>query len=200
MAAPFHIAISSFVSFFLLLTLSVLALSLYTFFKKIDENPQEKSKIIPSLPVDNTDNYDRNRTQQQKQEYPNESDPCINGDPNNKNGSDQEEKKRKKKRVKKKRPDSNFEEKKEKEEFVCVYPFTKSSSAIQRKIKLQYDQLVKSHESKGLTLAQVLLLLLQYFSVIYIFIFLHVLLDKANIVFELVGLYVFFLQNISLVL
>ncbi|CAA2974671.1 uncharacterized protein LOC111369550 [Olea europaea subsp. europaea] len=152
MAAPFHIAISSFVSFFLLPTLSVLALSLYTFFKKIGENPQEKSIKFPSLPVDNTDNYDRNRTQQLKQENPNESVPCINGDPYK--GSDQEEKKSRKKRVKKKGPDSNFEEKKEKEEFVCVYPVTKSSSAIQRKIKLQYDQLVKSHESKGLTLAQ----------------------------------------------
>ncbi|KAL2899537.1 tRNA(Ile)-lysidine synthase [Bienertia sinuspersici] len=42
-----------------------------------------------------------------------------------------------------------------KEELVCLYPFTSSSSATQRKIKQQYDQLVKSHESKGLTLAQV---------------------------------------------
>nr|AKM76878.1 AT1G17665-like protein [Pelargonium nanum] len=43
-----------------------------------------------------------------------------------------------------------------KEELVCLYPFTSSSSATQRKIKQQYDQLVKCHEStKGLTLAQV---------------------------------------------
>ncbi|KAJ8442936.1 hypothetical protein Cgig2_022302 [Carnegiea gigantea] len=42
-----------------------------------------------------------------------------------------------------------------KEELVCLYPFTSSSSATQRKIKRQYDQLVRSHESKGLTLAQV---------------------------------------------
>ncbi|KAK4361823.1 hypothetical protein RND71_017064 [Anisodus tanguticus] len=70
---------------------------------------------------------------------------------------------KKKKRVKKKRPDSNSEEEgkkdcgvvKEKEELVCLYPFTKSSSATQRKIKQHYDELVRSHESNGLTLAQV---------------------------------------------
>lgn len=78
-------------------------------------------------------------------------------------GSDCEEKKKKKKRAKKKRPDSKpeegggLEEKKEEaqEGLVCLYPFTTSSSATQRKIKQQYDQLVKSHESDGLTLAQV---------------------------------------------
>ncbi|KAL8139294.1 hypothetical protein V2J09_005315 [Rumex salicifolius] len=42
-----------------------------------------------------------------------------------------------------------------KEDFVCLYPFTSSSSATQRKIKQQYDQLVKSHDSKKLTLAEV---------------------------------------------
>ncbi|CAN4086936.1 unnamed protein product [Withania somnifera] len=75
----------------------------------------------------------------------------------------EKEKTKKKKRVKKKRPDSNNEEErkkdsgvvKEKEELVCLYPFTKSSSATQRKIKQNYDELVRSHESNGLTLAQV---------------------------------------------
>ncbi|XP_060205879.1 uncharacterized protein LOC132633463 [Lycium barbarum] len=88
-------------------------------------------------------------------------------DPNKiESGLDEEtvkEKVKKKKRVKKKRPDSNSEEEgkkdcgvvKEKEELVCLYPFTKSSSATQRKIKQHYDELVKSHESNGLTLAQV---------------------------------------------
>ncbi|EOY27098.1 F11A6.1 protein, putative [Theobroma cacao] len=42
-----------------------------------------------------------------------------------------------------------------KPELVCLYPFTSTSSATQRKIKQQYDQLVKCHENKGLTLAQV---------------------------------------------
>ena len=77
-------------------------------------------------------------------------------------------KKKKKKRAKKKRPSSpnlKGEERicekedlgaKEKQELVCLYPFTSSSSATQRKIKQHYDQLVKSHESDGLTLAQVL--------------------------------------------
>ncbi|KFK43951.1 hypothetical protein AALP_AA1G195800 [Arabis alpina] len=42
-----------------------------------------------------------------------------------------------------------------KPEFVCLYPFTSTSSATQRKIKQQYDQLVKCNSAKGLTLAQV---------------------------------------------
>ncbi|CAN1218092.1 hypothetical protein LINPERPRIM_LOCUS1228 [Linum perenne] len=42
-----------------------------------------------------------------------------------------------------------------KPELVCLYPFTSASSATQRKIKQQYDQLVKCNEKKGLTLAQV---------------------------------------------
>lgn len=81
-------------------------------------------------------------------------------------GSDCGEKKRKKKRSKKKRPDSKPEdagglgEKKEEEGLVCLYPFTTSSSATQRRIKQQYDQLVKCHESDGLTLAQVFSLFL----------------------------------------
>ncbi|CAI0462109.1 unnamed protein product [Linum tenue] len=40
-------------------------------------------------------------------------------------------------------------------ELVCLYPFTSASSATQRKIKLQYDQLVKCNEKRGLRLAQV---------------------------------------------
>ncbi|XP_010033785.2 uncharacterized protein LOC104423026 [Eucalyptus grandis] len=43
----------------------------------------------------------------------------------------------------------------EKPELICLYPFTSSSSATQRRIKQHYDELVKCHESKGLTLAQV---------------------------------------------
>ncbi|KAB5563873.1 hypothetical protein DKX38_003927 [Salix brachista] len=41
-----------------------------------------------------------------------------------------------------------------KPELVCLYPFTSTSSATQRKIKHQYDQLVKCNESNALTLAQ----------------------------------------------
>lgn len=66
-----------------------------------------------------------------------------------------EKKRKKKKRAKNKTPDSNEEEGKEKDVLVCLYPFTKSSSATQRKIKQQYDQLVKSHGSNGLTLDQI---------------------------------------------
>ncbi|KAE8674147.1 putative beta-galactosidase [Hibiscus syriacus] len=93
-------------------------------------------------------------------------------------GEDHKTKKKKKKRGKKKRLDSKREEengeercgfseddKKKREDsgrggrvkpdLVCLYPFTSTSSATQRKIKQQYDQLVKCHENKGLTLAQV---------------------------------------------
>nr|AKM76859.1 AT1G17665-like protein [Erodium texanum] len=80
--------------------------------------------------------------------------------------------KRKKKRAKKKRLNSQGEDgggggegggngsgldtgSRAKKQLVCLYPFTSSSSATQRKIKQQYDQLVKCHEAKGLTLAQV---------------------------------------------
>ncbi|KHG19207.1 1-aminocyclopropane-1-carboxylate synthase 3 [Gossypium arboreum] len=41
-----------------------------------------------------------------------------------------------------------------KPQLVCLYPFTSTSSATQRKIKQRYDQLVKCHGNKGLTLAQ----------------------------------------------
>nr|GMC51907.1 AT1G17665-like protein [Ipomoea batatas] len=71
------------------------------------------------------------------------------------------EKRKKKKRARKKRLDSNGEEdgvEKEKEELVCLYPFTTSSSATQRRIKQHYDELVRCHGSKAsstLKLAQV---------------------------------------------
>lgn len=84
-------------------------------------------------------------------------------------GTEEEEEekmsKKKKKRGKKKKPDpiecsEEARKKEKKEELVCLYPFTTSTSATQRKIKQQYDQLVKSHESNGLTLAQVHILFL----------------------------------------
>ncbi|XP_021754521.1 uncharacterized protein LOC110719845 [Chenopodium quinoa] len=81
-------------------------------------------------------------------------------------GEDEIERKKKKKRKGKKKKKQQLEnggEEREneglgllnKEKLVCLYPFTSSSSATQRKIKQQYDQLVKSQESKELTLAQV---------------------------------------------
>ncbi|KAF7814146.1 AT1G17665-like protein [Senna tora] len=78
-------------------------------------------------------------------------------------GEEQREKKKKRK-AKKKKMHSQAEDCDEhnkgldsglRREPVCLYPFTSSSSALQRKIKQQYDELVKSHESKKLTLAQV---------------------------------------------
>lgn len=92
------------------------------------------------------------------------------GDDDDDDDGDQEAKKKKKKkksrrRNKKKRAvhDSVIEGRggdstmlQEKQDFVGLYPFTSSSSATQRKIKQQYDELIKCHHhSKGLTLAQV---------------------------------------------
>ncbi|XP_077225563.1 uncharacterized protein LOC143858733 [Tasmannia lanceolata] len=42
-----------------------------------------------------------------------------------------------------------------KQGFDCLYPFTSSSSATQRKIKQHYDQIIKSNDAKALTVAQV---------------------------------------------
>ncbi|KAL5755719.1 hypothetical protein ACOSQ2_020465 [Xanthoceras sorbifolium] len=99
------------------------------------------------------------------------------GDGDGGSGGEDKRVKKKKKRAKKKRLDVKSEEDLEnkfgggaaaaaekeaasdlgrlKPELVCVYPFTSTGSATQRKIKQQYDQLVKCHESKGLTLDQV---------------------------------------------
>ncbi|XP_039064962.1 uncharacterized protein LOC120210265 isoform X3 [Hibiscus syriacus] len=101
----------------------------------------------------------------------------LDGEPCESGGEEQRTKKKKKKRGKKKRlnsksDDENGEERcsfseddkkmeesvrggRVKPDLVCLYPFTSTSSATQRKIKQQYDQLVKCHENKGLTLAQV---------------------------------------------
>ncbi|KAI3786169.1 hypothetical protein L1987_45301 [Smallanthus sonchifolius] len=90
----------------------------------------------------------------------NKSEPTAAGDEE----CEKKRKKKKKKRGKKKRSDSLVEKEeliegigkeRENQDLVCLYPFTSSSSATQRKIKQQYDQLVKSHESNGLTLLQV---------------------------------------------
>lgn len=169
--------------FFLFLTFSVLIFTLYAILKKISHinggTKEEESIEIQSFPL----NDDEKIAQKQKQEEGLGLDPDnlarsllleilpssspkwetlfsktedFDDDPGEKSESGQEEKKRKKKRARKKKPPCpNEEEKKEKEELVCLYPFTKSSSATQRKIKQQYDQLVKSHGSNGLTLDQV---------------------------------------------
>ncbi|EYU21376.1 hypothetical protein ABFS82_09G117500 [Erythranthe guttata] len=173
----FHIAMISSFFVFLFLTLFLLIFTLYKILKNYNhckmENPSVK---IQSFPVNDDDEKTAhesgcgpdpdNLTRSLLIEILPSSSPEWNTlfsksedfdeDPAEKSGSGQEEKKRKKKRARKKKPDPNEEEsKKEKEEFVCLYPFTKSSSATQRKIKQQYDQLVKSHGSNGLTLDQV---------------------------------------------
>lgn len=183
-ASIFHITMVSPFTFFLFLTFFILIFTLYTILKNNNHSNggkrEENSIKIQSFPV----NDDEKIAQQQKQETGSEADPenlarsllleilpssspkwdsllskgeDFDDDPGEKSGSGQEDKKRKKKRARKKRPGPNEEERKDKEELVCLYPFTKSSSATQRKIKQQYDQLVKSHGSNGLTLDQVFL-------------------------------------------
>lgn len=181
-ASLFHITMASSLSFFLFLTFSILIFTLYTILKNYSNSnvgKREGSSIkIQSLSANDSGKI----AQQQKQETGCEPDPgdlassllleilpssspkwdsvFSKGedidDPGEKSGSGQEDKKRKKKRVRKKKPGPIEEERKDsKEELVCLYPFTKSCSATQRKIKQQYDQLVKSHGSNGLTLDQV---------------------------------------------
>lgn len=182
-ASAIRITMASALSFFLLLTLSVLVFTLYAILKNYSSSNggkrEEGSVKIQPLPSSDGDDI----AQQQKQEAGCEPGPgnlaaCsllleilpssspkwdalfskeedVDDDPGEKIGSGQDDKKRKKKRARKKKPGPNEGESREKEELVCLYPFTKSCSATQRKIKQQYDQLVKSHGSNGLTLDQV---------------------------------------------
>ncbi|KAH6773418.1 CA-responsive protein [Perilla frutescens var. hirtella] len=181
-ASLFHITMASSLSFFLFLTFSILIFTLYTILKNYTNSnvgKRDGSSIkIQSLSANDGEKI----AQQQKQEAGCEPDPGdlsrsllleilpssspkwdsvfskgggIDEDPGEKIGPGQEDKKRKKKRARKKKPGPNEEERKDKEELVCLYPFTKSCSATQRKIKQQYDQLVKSHGSNGLTLDQI---------------------------------------------
>lgn len=105
-------------------------------------------------------------------------------------------KKKKKRRKKKKRLDPNecseeVMKKEKKEELVCLYPFTTSTSATQRKIKQQYDQLVKSHESNGLTLAQVHISVLAELKIVFLhlsaFIFIIFLDTVLNILIDCIS-------------
>ncbi|KZV58798.1 hypothetical protein F511_18635 [Dorcoceras hygrometricum] len=163
-----------FLAFFIFITTLYLILKNVSYSKKLDNSIK-----IPSLPV----NDDGIAAAQQKNEMgwaggrENPGNSLLPGvmplnpakwdtnsgesrifydEPGGECASVQEEKKRKKKkRAKNKTPDSNEEVGKEKDGVLCLYPFTKSSSATQRKIKQQYDQLVKSHGSNGLTLDQI---------------------------------------------
>ncbi|XP_028792221.1 uncharacterized protein LOC114748031 [Neltuma alba] len=88
-------------------------------------------------------------------------------DPNRDSTDEGQTGKKKKRKAKKKKANSSAEDGGEglrassdsdsglRLESVCLYPFTSSSSPMQRKIKQQYDELVKCHEAKKLTLQQV---------------------------------------------
>jgi len=57
-------------------------------------------------------------------------------------------------------------------ESASYYPFTSSSSFMQRKIKHQYDELVKCNHLKKLTLPQVFLSSISnFFKLVYVFVF-----------------------------
>ncbi|OAY36512.1 uncharacterized protein LOC110626816 [Manihot esculenta] len=123
-----------------------------------DSIPLSRSLLLDILPSDST---------KWAALFGNYQDKTSSGHGDERDGSvgDSQKVKKKKKRAKKKKMDSKSEENggsgsdsgsgQVKPELVCLYPFTSTSSATQRKIKQQYDQLVKCNESKGLTLAQV---------------------------------------------
>ncbi|KAL1538192.1 hypothetical protein AAHA92_26963 [Salvia divinorum] len=183
-ASIFRVTMSSCLSFFLLLIFSILVFTLYTILKNYSSGNggegEEGSVKIQSLSA----NAAEKTAQQQNQETGRGPEPgsvarsllldilppsspkweALLGEgedagegPGEESGSGREDKKKKRKRARKKKAGPSEEEggRKEKEELVCLYPFTKSCSATQRKIKQQYDQLVKSHGSNGLTLDQV---------------------------------------------
>ncbi|KAI7986186.1 hypothetical protein LOK49_LG14G02046 [Camellia lanceoleosa] len=168
---------------FLTLSLSILIFSLHKKLKKTEQPPSSNS--IPQCPLSNFVNKTSQPNESNLTHLTHSllleilppkwgsGDPVrdgsgLDGERVDSGGEDCVKKKKKKKRGKKKRPNSpnskgkeGGEERsgglgvKEKQELVCLYPFTSSSSATQRKIKQQYDQLVRSNESNGLTLDQV---------------------------------------------
>ncbi|XP_073036350.1 uncharacterized protein [Primulina eburnea] len=180
-ASLFRITMLSSFNCFLFLAFFVLILTLYIILKNIScSKKQENSIKIQSLPVNDDGIASRQQGKEMGlgagRENPGnslllgvmpadlENWDTVSGEsrdfydePDGEYVSVPEEKKRrkKKKRAKNKTPDSNEEVAKEKDGLLCLYPFTKSSSATQRKIKHQYDQLVKSHGSNGLTLDQI---------------------------------------------
>ena len=71
-------------------------------------------------------------------------------------------------------------------ESTCQYPFTSSSSVMQRKIKQQYDELVRCNHLKKLTLPQVFLSRISMLSLLpvsYTSLFFTILLPPFNFLF-----------------
>lgn len=148
-----------FISF---LTFSLLVFSLYTIRRRrqLHHHHRESPPLITD--IDRTINCNNHSTITENLKSIDSN--CNNNQTAEKSESPatgEDESVKKKKRKKKKKSDcDNFSKnrvvkEKEKDDLVCLYPFTSSSSATQRKIKQEYDQLVKSHDSNGLTLLQV---------------------------------------------
>lgn len=126
---------------------------------------------------------------------------CEGDDPKPVSESGSDGRKKKKRKAKKKKMNSGAEEddaleKSDAEEHsgsctrpesAYLYPFTSSSSAMQRKIKQQYDELVKCNDSKKLTLSQVSLSLSLHIYVcvcVYMLMLIFCLLLSNFVVFE----------------
>ncbi|XP_045800000.1 uncharacterized protein LOC123894143 isoform X2 [Trifolium pratense] len=136
-----------------LISLTILSFSLYKrFFKTQNNHPKtQPSHNSPSQPDPNSPTHLKKSVLFQV--LPSDPDSVL---------QNSEVKKKKRKTKKKKRMNLETEESANtgsdsgiKLEPDCLYPFTSSSSVLQRKIKQQYDELVKSNDSKKLTLPQV---------------------------------------------
>lgn len=144
-----------------LLSLTILFFSLYKRFSKPPKNNQ-KTKLSDNSPSQ-PDPISRTHLSKSIlfEALPSDSAKwaTLFDDPDSALEVPSEKKKRKKKKAKKKKEMNSESEECVKTgvklESDCMYPFTSSSSVLQRKIKLQYDELVKSNESKKLTLPQV---------------------------------------------
>ncbi|KAK1375945.1 CA-responsive protein [Heracleum sosnowskyi] len=145
--------------FFTLSLISLLILISYLFYYSNHTTTTKKENLFTNKNTTNLDDDKLSPKWATLIKGVGDNDPITNG-----SGSDSEFVecesecgKKKKKRVKKKKVNVKVEDevKKDKKEVVCLYPFTTSSSATQRKIKQHYDQLVKSHQANALTLAQV---------------------------------------------
>lgn len=146
-----------FLSLFFTLSLLSLFILILSLFYCTNHNTKPKKE---NLFINNNTNVDDDKLSPKWATLINgvdDNDPGTNGSGLDTEVVESECGKKKKKRVKKKKGNVKVEDevKKDKKEVVCLYPFTTSSSATQRKIKQHYDQLVKSHQSNGLTLAQV---------------------------------------------
>ncbi|XP_019448211.1 PREDICTED: uncharacterized protein LOC109351256 [Lupinus angustifolius] len=163
-----YLPIFFFLFFFLFLLFASFSLFKKRFFKNangLTQNPKTiDSSHSPSRPGENDDTHFTSSVLLEV--LPSDSSKWVTlfDDPNSASSGSGENysKKKRKKANKKKRMNLGSEERENsgldygfRFEPGCFYPFTSSSSAMQRRIKQQYDELVRCNESKKLTLPQV---------------------------------------------